>query len=110
MSIFDDLPDTTPQLSRIWRGKFATTPTTITELVDVILPDASMDYRWKNCYWEPRYKIEQVNVAESAYTDELVEPVHNIPIPQILFPKRDDLCLCVFDNWRQIWVVMWWPF
>lgn len=104
MSIVDDLPPISQPMSRLWRGEVWSNPDSVTQLLTVILPDFSKGVKWPRCKWMPRYEIAQVNVAEG------IEAAHNVPIPQILFPSRGDECLCVFDNYKELWVVMWWPY
>jgi hypothetical protein len=103
MSVYDDITSRERVTSKLWRGRIASSPTNVHQFVDVKIPAFSGELRWKKCRWEPRYKIEEVEVAESG------EGSHTVPIPQLLLPKRDDLCLCIFDNYKELWVVMWWP-
>jgi len=110
MSIIDDLPPKSETMSRVWRGIIASNPSNITQRVTVKLPDASDSLVWKHCRWAPRYEIEQISVSEGADTGGDTEPSHSVSIPQLLLPKRGDLCLCIFDNYKELWVVMWWPY
>jgi len=110
MSIQEDLPPQHNPMQRIHRGVFASSPSEQTELVDVFLPDFSMDLRWKRCRWEPRWNVVSVNVAEGADTGGDTEGSHMIDIPEIVLPVRGNPCLCLFDNNREVWVVMWWPY
>lgn len=65
-------------------GTIAKAPVDFTALVPVILPDFDETLEWGPCYWQSR------------------DPV--------TLPAAGDLCLVVFDNRRQPWVIAWWPF
>lgn len=117
MSIVDDLPSKTPPLSRVWRGKFHNTITEIWQMAVVVLPDLvphnkrANDVVWKNCYWAPRV---YPTPAEDKIRDVIggmggVVNFGDVPLANYLYPKKGDDCLCIFDNYRRLWVVTWWP-
>lgn len=111
MSIIDDLPSKHKTLSKIWTGVIASTPQVPSDLVDVRIPDFSPDVRWTDCFWEPRLygfvEGEVIGVDDDSNSDVIVT-VDNLG--KVLFPKRGNPCLCIFDNYNRIWVVMWWPY
>jgi hypothetical protein len=105
-----DTRDLIPQAERyetqiygLWSAKIATTATSLTQLVYIVIPDIDPASLWGPCEWMPRVIPEQVNVAESG------ESQHLVTIPKIIYPTKDDKCLIAFDNRREVWVVVWWP-
>jgi hypothetical protein len=112
-NIFEDLPSPRIPESRIWRGQFATTPTAVNQRVAVLLPDFTKKYKWTTVRWQPRvYPMPDSDkvIAETGDPDTGQISLMGKPIAYYLFPKRGDLCLCIFDNYRELWVVMWWPY
>lgn len=106
MSIVDDLPNLHQPMQRVWQGEFATTPASVSQLVDIILPDFTRTLRFKKCRWTPRVETITLPTTPAGTPTH----THNVTVAELLLPKRGDPCLCVFDNARQLWVVMWWPY
>lgn len=67
-----------------WYGEIASTPTSQTQRVFVVIPDFSPILRWGPCRWQARDDVSM--------------------------PAKGDPCLVLFDNRREPWVVAWWPF
>ena len=79
----DLMPDPEEQ-APLWFGTFAKDVMDFTDLAPIIIPDFDTHLQWGPARWQTR----------DATT----------------LPQKGDLCLVVFDNRRQPWVIAWWPF
>jgi hypothetical protein len=104
VSIIDDLPPIAPEMQRVWRGFLASGASTTHELIDVFLPEYSDRLRWKRCRWNPQFQPVSIDVGEA------LEAPHIIEVAQFVPPVRGMPCLCVFDNTKRPWVVVYWPY
>lgn len=76
--------NTFPEMGKIWRGKITSNPSSITERVEVSIPDLDPRLAIGLARWQSRDAVS--------------------------LPARGDDCLIVFDNNREPWVVAWWPY
>ena len=81
--IYDSLPDR-PPTQRLWQGVIATTPTSFSQRVDVIIPAFDDTLRWQNCRWQARNSSD--------------------------LPAKGNSCLAAIDDNDEVWVIAWWPF
>ena len=81
-SIHEDLP-AYPQMSGIWRGVVAVAPISVNAPMRVTLTDMPDALQFPVARWQGRG------------TD---------------LPIRGDEVLVIFDNRREPWVAVWWPF
>ena len=70
---------------RAWIGVFAEDVNNEQDMAYVILHDFDPGLRWGPCRWMPR---------GSSAAD---------------MPQKGDQVLVVFDNYKDLWVVAWWP-
>jgi len=101
--IREDLPERLHNPG-LWGGTIAESALDLTTPVEVLIPQFDLFLRWGPCYWMPRYYQDTVDVAESS------EGSHMIDTLIALFPSRGDKCLIAFDNIKQPWIVVWWPY
>ena len=67
-----------------WRAIVATSASDTDDKVEVVIPDFDRELRWGPCRWMQRDITSR--------------------------PERGDLCLVLFDNRNEPWVIAWWPF
>jgi hypothetical protein len=67
---------------RGWYGYVAQAPTSVSDAVEIIIPDFDSQITWGPCYWVPR--------------------------DQDTLPQVDDEVLVFFDNRMNPWVAAWW--
>lgn len=113
MSIVDDLPNLSQPMQRVWEGEIRSSPTMVNQLINVVIPAFTTDLLFKQCRWTPRFEPIPVNTIIGVDFD--TPTAHNVKVTvpyigKIIFPKIKNPCLCVFDNSRQLWVVMYWPY
>jgi hypothetical protein len=68
----------------VWRGVIQNNPGDLSIKVNVIIPDMNPNIVWGPCNWQSRDALS--------------------------VPHRGDVCLIIFDNTKEPWVVAWWPF
>lgn len=84
MADFRDLFAEYEDQAPVWFGIIAQDCTDFANEVPVIIPDFDVTLQWGPCKWQSRNDIT--------------------------LPQKGDQCLIVFDNRREPWIVVWWPF
>jgi hypothetical protein len=67
-----------------WRGTVHSTPSDLSDRIDVIVPEFDEETVWRGLVWQSRDST-------------------SMPVP-------GDRCLVVLDNLGEPWVIAWWPF
>lgn len=66
-----------------WHAIVHSTPTDVSDRIDVIVPDFDPGFVWKNCRWQARDAVS--------------------------LPAPGDECLVMLSNRSEPWVISWWP-
>lgn len=83
MSVYEDMTPP-PALNRIWRGTVAADVADFADKMYVIMPDFDPHLKIGPARWQARDAVS--------------------------LPAKGDDCLVIFDNDREPWVPVWWPF
>jgi hypothetical protein len=97
VSIYDALPERRG-ISPIWQGWIVKDINALDVLASVIIPDIDSDLQIDGCMWMPRPPLSTTFVPPSTLNQTLI------------WPKRGDDCLVVFDNDNRPWITVWWPY
>lgn len=98
-----DLP-VEPLTGGPYAGKIATTATVVSDRVMVTLDSFEAPYQFGPCYWQPRVRLQTIDVAQGA---EAADP---FVVTQLVLPARGNKCLVAFDENEQPWILVWSPF
>lgn len=83
---YDDInkPLPTPvQQNEVWRGVISRDVAEISDVAWVIFPLFAADLEWGPCRWQSRDATS--------------------------LPAKGDHCLTVMDDYRELWIIAWWP-
>lgn len=91
---------------------YVTTPVPVleTDPLWVIIPDVDLLTKWGPCLWSPKPTRYDANVAEgtdAAHVAGAAEAAHMVQLARRVMPVMNTMCLTVFDNRQNLWVIQW---